>query len=62
MPRAIKSPYKCIVGMEEGGTTAVAGGMSEYELKRMERIRENKKMLEELFPDGTGLQVPWVGV
>lgn len=30
-------------------------GLSEYELQRLERIKENKKMLEELFPDGTGL-------
>lgn len=29
--------------------------MSEYELARLERIKENRKMLEELFPDGTGL-------
>ena len=27
-------------------------GTSEYELDRLERIKENQKMLEELFPDG----------
>ena len=27
--------------------------MSEYELERLERIRENEKMLQELFPAGT---------
>ena len=29
--------------------------MSEYERARLERIKENRKMLDELFPDGTGL-------
>ena len=27
--------------------------MSDYELKRLKRIEENQKMLEELFPEGT---------
>lgn len=27
--------------------------MSAYELDRLERIKENQKMLEELFPEGT---------
>ena len=33
-------------------------GMSEYERERQKRIEENRKMLEELFPEGTGLSVP----
>ena len=32
--------------------------LSEYEIARLERIKENKKMLEELFPEGTGLHLP----
>ena len=35
-------------------------GMSEYERERQKRIEENRKMLEELFPDGTSLSVPVV--
>ncbi len=30
-----------------------ANGVSAYELDRLERIKENQKMLEELFPQGT---------
>lgn len=37
---------------------AVETGLSEYELARLERIKENQKMLEELFPEGTGLFIP----
>lgn len=33
-------------------------GMSEYELDRLERIKENEKMLNELFPKGTSLKQP----
>ena len=33
------------------------GGMSEYERERLKRIEENRKMLDELFPDGTSLNV-----
>lgn len=33
----------------------MALAMSEYELDRLERIKENKKMLEELFPEGTDI-------
>jgi hypothetical protein len=33
------------------------GGMSEYERDRLKRIEENRKMLDELFPDGTGLNL-----
>ena len=32
--------------------------MSEYELDRLERIKENQKMLDELFPHGTDLKLP----
>ena len=32
--------------------------MCEYELKRLERIKENNKMLAELFPEGTSLYMP----
>lgn len=32
--------------------------LSDYEIARLERIKENKKMLEELFPEGTGLRLP----
>ena len=32
--------------------------MSEYERERQKRIEENRKMLEELFPDGTSLSLP----
>ena len=32
-----------------------SNGMSEYERERLKRIEENRKMLEELFPDGTSL-------
>ncbi|CAI8041061.1 Cell division cycle-associated 7-like protein [Geodia barretti] len=35
-------------------------GMSEYERERQKRIEENRKMLEELFPDGTSLSGPVV--
>lgn len=31
--------------------------MSEYERERIKRIEENQKMLDELFPDGTSLNV-----
>lgn len=31
--------------------------MSEYERDRLKRIEENRKMLDELFPDGTSLNV-----
>ena len=34
--------------------------MSEYELNRLERIKENQKMLEELFPEGTNVLTPEV--
>ena len=34
---------------------AKAKGLSEYELARLERIKENQQMLEELFPEGTSL-------
>ena len=33
-------------------------GLSEYELARQERIKENQKMLEELFPEGTDIVKP----
>lgn len=32
-------------------------GLSDYEKERLKRIEENRKMLDELFPDGTGLHV-----
>ncbi len=32
--------------------------LSEYELARLERIEENQKVLEELFPEGTQITVP----
>ena len=32
--------------------------MSDYERERQKRIEENRKMLEELFPDGTSLSGP----
>lgn len=32
--------------------------MSEYERIRQERIKENQKMLEELFPEGTDIIRP----
>lgn len=32
--------------------------LSEYEIARLERIKENKRVLEELFPEGTGLHLP----
>ena len=32
--------------------------MCEYELKRLERIKANRKMLEELFPEGTSMYMP----
>ena len=32
--------------------------MCDYELKRLERIKANRKMLEELFPEGTGMYMP----
>ncbi len=35
----------------------MAQGLSEYELARLERIKENQQMLEELFPEGTSLSV-----
>ena len=35
-----------------------SGGLSDYELARLERIKENRKMLEELFPEGTSLFIP----
>lgn len=31
--------------------------MSDYERDRLKRIEENRKMLDELFPDGTSLNV-----
>ena len=33
------------------------GKLSEYERERLKRIEENRKMLDELFPEGTGLHV-----
>ena len=35
-----------------------SAALSEYELARQERIKENQKMLEELFPEGTEIIVP----
>lgn len=36
----------------------ISDGMSEYEKDRLKRIDENRKKLEELFPDGpVGLRV-----
>ena len=32
--------------------------MCEYELKRLQRIKSNRKMLEELFPKGTSMYLP----
>ncbi len=32
--------------------------MSDYELTRLERIKENQKMLEELFPEGVTSLAP----
>lgn len=32
--------------------------MSEYEIARLERIKENEKMLEQLFPEGTDVLTP----
>lgn len=32
--------------------------MCEYELERLERIKANRKMLEELFPEGTSMYMP----
>ena len=32
--------------------------LCEYELQRLERIKANRKMLEELFPDGTSMYMP----
>ena len=37
---------------------AKSNGVSEYELARLERIKENEKMLEELFPEGTDILTP----
>lgn len=37
---------------------AQTGGLSEYEIARQERIKENQKMLEELFPEGTDIIPP----
>lgn len=37
---------------------AASERMSEYELARQERIKENQKMLEELFPEGTTDLIP----
>lgn len=31
--------------------------MSEYERDRLKRIEENRKMLDQLFPDGTSLSL-----
>lgn len=35
-----------------------SSALSDYELARQERIKENQKMLEELFPEGTEIIVP----
>ena len=32
--------------------------LCDYELQRLERIKANRKMLEELFPDGTSVYMP----
>ena len=32
--------------------------MCEYELKRLERIKANREMLKELFPEGTSMYMP----
>ena len=32
--------------------------MCEYELRRLERIKANRKMLEDLFPEGTRVYMP----
>ena len=45
--------------MNQGGEMETKG-MSEYERERQKRIEENRKMLEELFPDGTSLSGPVV--
>ena len=37
---------------------AEGGELCDYELQRLERIKENRKMLEELFPDGTSMYMP----
>ena len=37
---------------EQAITCAREQGLSDYELARLERIKQNKKMLEELFPEG----------
>lgn len=35
-------------------------GLSEYELARLERIKENQKIIDELFPEGTNLELPFL--
>ena len=35
-----------------------SAALSDYELARQERIKENQKVLEELFPEGTEIVVP----
>lgn len=37
---------------------AETSGMSEYELKRLERIKANRRMLCELFPEGASMCMP----
>lgn len=37
---------------------AEGAGLCDYELQRLERIKANRKMLEELFPDGTSMYMP----
>ena len=37
---------------------AQSNKLSQYELERQERMKENQKMLEELFPDGTDIVPP----
>lgn len=41
--------------------TAKSNSLSEYELARLERIKENQQMLEELFPEGTSVLKSYPG-
>ena len=42
-------------------TTVKSNSLSEYELARLERIKENQQMLEELFPEGTSVVKSYPG-
>ena len=47
------APINFFQGAQAAQLEKMALKMSAYELDRLERIKENQKMLEELFPEGT---------